>query len=124
MALTWRALACLPPAPPPGLQEWQVCQVTVGALGDVARAIERDILPYCDRLMLILLHNLQSNDVHRNIKPQILSCFGDLALAVGDSFEVSLGFRGLGLDSLPDQTPDPVLLRGDLALAVFEVRRV
>lgn len=71
-------------------QDWQVCQVTVGALGDVARAIERDIFPYCDRIMLVLLHNLQSNDVHRNIKPQILSCFGDLALAIGDNFEVYL----------------------------------
>eukprot|EP00887_Chlorella_sp_A99_P006846 scaffold2.g6846.t1 len=70
--------------------DWQVCQVTVGALGDVARAIERDIFPYCDRIMLVLLHNLQSNDVHRNIKPQILSCFGDLALAIGDNFEVYL----------------------------------
>jgi len=31
---------------------------------------------------------LQSPDVHRNIKPQILSAFGDIALAIGDRFEV------------------------------------
>lgn len=35
-----------------------------------------------------LLTNLQSSEVHRNIKPQILSAFGDIALAIGDRFEV------------------------------------
>ena len=38
------------------------------------------------------LHNrfMQSDAVHRNIKPQILSAFGDIALAIGDSFEAYL----------------------------------
>ncbi|KAL4428164.1 hypothetical protein ABPG75_002253 [Micractinium tetrahymenae] len=68
-------------------QEWQVCQVTVGVLGDICRAIEDGIYPYCDNIMQTLLTNLQSPDVHRNIKPQILSAFGDIALAIGDRFE-------------------------------------
>lgn len=68
-------------------QEWQVCQVTVGVLGDISRAIEDGIYPYCDAIMQTLLTNLQSSDVHRNIKPQILSAFGDVALAIGDRFE-------------------------------------
>lgn len=68
-------------------QEWQVCQVTVGVLGDICRAIEDGIYPYCDAVMQTLLTNLQSAEVHRNIKPQILSAFGDIALAIGDRFE-------------------------------------
>jgi hypothetical protein len=32
----------------------------------------------------------QSDAVHRNIKPQILSAFGDLALAIGDKYEIYL----------------------------------
>ena len=48
------------------------------------------MLPYCDRVMLQLVQNLQSPEVHRNIKPQILSAFGDIALAIGDKFVVSL----------------------------------
>jgi hypothetical protein len=68
-------------------QEWQVCQVTVGVLGDVCRAIEDQIYPFCDPVMQTLLTNLQSPDVHRNVKPQILSAFGDIALAIGDRFE-------------------------------------
>ncbi|KAK9806952.1 hypothetical protein WJX72_008531 [[Myrmecia] bisecta] len=68
-------------------QEWQVCQVTVGVLGDVCRAVEEQIFPYGDKIMQILLSNLQSNDVQRMVKPQILSCFGDVALAIGDRFD-------------------------------------
>ncbi|CAL5228954.1 g12186 [Coccomyxa viridis] len=73
-----------------GLQnykEWQVCQATVGVLGDVCRAIEDQIAPFTEHIMTILLHNLESADVQRNIKPQILSAFGDIALAIGDRFE-------------------------------------
>ena len=72
------------------VQEWQVCQVTVGVLGDVCRAIEDQIAPYTENIMRILLRNLESNDVQRNIKPQILSAFGDMSLAIGDRFEVCL----------------------------------
>lgn len=46
------------------------------------------IYPYCDAVMGTLLTNLQSPDVHRSVKPQILSAFGDIALAIGDQFEV------------------------------------
>ncbi len=66
-----------------------MCSVTVGVLGDICRAIEEQVLPYCDRVMLQLVQNLQSPEVHRNIKPQILSAFGDIALAIGDKFVVS-----------------------------------
>jgi hypothetical protein len=72
------------------LQEWQVCQATVGVLGDVCRAIEDQIAPYTEPIMTILLHNLESPDVQRSIKPQILSAFGDIALAIGDRFEAML----------------------------------
>lgn len=73
------------------VQEWQVCQVTVGVLGDVCRAIEEQIAPYTENIMRILLRNLESNDVQRNIKPQILSAFGDMALAISDRLEACLG---------------------------------
>jgi importin subunit beta-1 len=37
--------------------------------------------------MQLLISNLGSPDVHRSIKPLILSTFGDLALALEDKFE-------------------------------------
>jgi hypothetical protein len=36
-----------------------VCQVSVGVLGDIARALEDQLQPFCDSIMQILLHNLQ-----------------------------------------------------------------
>eukprot|EP00884_Botryococcus_braunii_P012569 jgi/Botrbrau1/21312/Bobra.0184s0023.1 len=69
-------------------QEVQVCIASIGVLGDVARAIEESICPYLDRIIHILLENLKSNEVQRQIKPHILAVFGDIALAVGDKFEV------------------------------------
>lgn len=49
----------------------QVCLSTVGVLGDLCRNVEVDLLPYCDEIMQLLIHNLGSNDVHRTIKPQV-----------------------------------------------------
>lgn len=59
--------------------------------------------------MQTLLTNLQSPDVHRNIKPQILSAFGDIALAIGDKFEVR-GCAGgcVGVRYCPGQRSKPL----------------
>ncbi|TQE01831.1 hypothetical protein C1H46_012631 [Malus baccata] len=37
--------------------------------------------------MTQLLKDLSSNQLHRSVKPPIFSCFGDLALAIGENFE-------------------------------------
>jgi len=68
-------------------QEYQVCSVTVGVVGDVCRALEEQVAPFCDRIVFQLLQDLQSNELHRSVKPLILSCFGDIALAIGVEFE-------------------------------------
>merc|ERR1712018_320752 len=42
--------------------------------------------PFTDEVMEVLLTNLRDNNVHRTVKPQILSVFGDVALAIGPEF--------------------------------------
>ncbi|OIV93622.1 hypothetical protein TanjilG_04854 [Lupinus angustifolius] len=68
-------------------EDYQVCAITVGVVGDVCRALEDKILPYCDGIMTQLLKDLSSNQLHRSVKPPIFSCFGDIALAIGENFE-------------------------------------
>nr|GEX42430.1 importin subunit beta-1 [Tanacetum cinerariifolium] len=68
-------------------EEYQVCAVTVGVVGDICRAIEDKVLTWCDGIMTQLLKDLSSNQLHRSVKPPIFSCFGDIALAIGENFE-------------------------------------
>lgn len=72
--------------------EYQVCAVTVGVVGDLCRALNKAIMPYCDGIVMQLLKDLESNDLHRSVKPPILSCFGDIALALEGDFEKYLPY--------------------------------
>lgn len=68
-------------------QEYQVCCAAVGLTGDICRGLKGKILPYCDDIMSVLLENLGNTALHRNVKPQILSVFGDMALSIGPDFK-------------------------------------
>jgi len=68
-------------------EEYQVCQAAVGVTGDICRALSSKVMPYSDEIMMMLLENLGNDQLHRSVKPQILSVFGDVALAVGIEFK-------------------------------------
>lgn len=46
-------------------EQHQVCAVAVGVVGDLCRALEGRILPYCDELITLLMQNLQASAHHR-----------------------------------------------------------
>lgn len=58
--------------------------------------------------MSVLLENLQSEILNRNVKISILSCFGDIALAVGPSFEPYLSTTMNVLRQAGSVQPNPV----------------
>mmetsp|Transcript_4795 Transcript_4795/g.15000 ORF Transcript_4795/g.15000 Transcript_4795/m.15000 type:complete len:845 (-) Transcript_4795:709-3243(-) len=66
--------------------DWQVCNAAVGTTGDLCRALEEKIFSYCDDIVQCLLEDLQNPELNRQVKPNVLSCFGDIALAIGGSF--------------------------------------
>lgn len=73
-------------------EEYQVCSISVGVVGDICRALDDKILPYCDNIMTLLLQDLSSGELHRYVKPPIFSCFSDVALAIGVHFEKYLPY--------------------------------
>ncbi|GMH29621.1 hypothetical protein Nepgr_031464 [Nepenthes gracilis] len=83
-------------------EEYQVCAVTIGVVGDLCGALEDKILPFCDGIMTLLLKDLSSNQLHKSVKPPIFSCFGDIALAIGDNFDKYLMYAMPMLQSAAD----------------------
>jgi len=68
-------------------EAYHVCVIAVGLVGDIARNIETKIQPYCDEIMTALINSLQNTTLHRSVKPPVLSCFGDIAMAIGIKYE-------------------------------------
>lgn len=68
-------------------EEHAMCSIAVGIVGDICRSLNELMLPYCDSIMNALLNTLQSPTLHRDVKPVIISCFGDIALAIGSKYE-------------------------------------
>ncbi|CAM0944222.1 unnamed protein product [Alopecurus aequalis] len=57
--------------------------ISIEVIGDYCHVLEGKMLPYCDQVMEVLHKGLSES----KLKPQIFSCFGDIALAIGDDFE-------------------------------------
>lgn len=74
--------------------EYTVCARAVGMVGDIARALGRDLMPHCDGMMEALLEIPNNPDptITRVLKPHVIACFGDIAFAVGGFFERYISF--------------------------------
>ncbi|KAF5353387.1 hypothetical protein D9756_007847 [Leucocoprinus leucothites] len=68
-------------------EDTQLCTTAVGLIGDLSRALGEGSVQFAESFMTVLLENLQSDVLNRNVKVSILSCFGDIALAIGPAFE-------------------------------------
>jgi importin subunit beta-1 len=65
----------------------EVCRVSVGLVGDISRAIEGKMQPYTNDIMDALVDSLKDADLDRSVKPPVLSCFGEIAIALNGAFE-------------------------------------
>ncbi|KZT37128.1 ARM repeat-containing protein [Sistotremastrum suecicum HHB10207 ss-3] len=68
-------------------EDTQLCTVAVGLIGDISRALGENSAQYANAFMSVLLENLQSAVLNRNVKIPILACFGDIAMAIGPAYE-------------------------------------
>ncbi|TKR93738.1 hypothetical protein L596_008142 [Steinernema carpocapsae] len=68
------------------VDETQVCSAAIGVVTDLARAFDKELLPLVQEIYSHLVMILEKCP-DRSIQPQVLSCIGDLALAVGGDFK-------------------------------------
>ncbi|XP_022211726.2 importin subunit beta-like [Drosophila obscura] len=67
-------------------QKYLIFCASIGLFVNICHALKEQLVPYCDEIMSVLMTNLMDPSVHRNVKPPILSAFGDLARAIGSHF--------------------------------------
>ncbi|KAF2843745.1 importin beta-1 subunit [Patellaria atrata CBS 101060] len=67
-----------------------ICAMAIGLVGDITRALGPQVQPFCDQFMNYLLNNLRSTSLGHQFKPAILQSFGDIAQAIGGSYEAYL----------------------------------
>lgn len=64
----------------------QTCVTAVGLVADLAQSLNAKIAPYLGALMDILGLDIINIDIKRELKPAIISCFGDIAGVMGPDF--------------------------------------
>ncbi|KAG8905172.1 karyopherin beta [Tulasnella sp. 403] len=67
-------------------EDSQLCTVAIGVIGDICRSLGEQAGVYAPGFMTTLYQTLQSTTLNRNVKISVLSCFGDIALAIGAGF--------------------------------------
>ncbi|KAI9190365.1 karyopherin Kap95 [Blastocladiella emersonii ATCC 22665] len=100
-----------------GLQspdEHLLCEVAVGTVSDMCRALEAGFATWAGGFMELLGAALTRPGVHPSLPPVIISCFGDIALAIGgakfttylDSVMTVLQQAAYAAQTMPEASPD------------------
>jgi len=84
-----------------------LCIVSVGVVVDICTAVGNQIQPYCDQIVTILKEALSDVAVSRDVKPPIISCFGDIAMAIGAAYEPYIQISVMMLMQAAGQSAPP-----------------
>jgi importin subunit beta-1 len=102
-----------------------LCKVAIGTLVDISVNVSGEILRFCDQIMATLMECLKDNSVDRSIKPVVISCLGDIALAIAGAFEPYLQVTTMLLmqaaqQQAPPEDEDMIIFINELRFAVLE----
>ncbi|KAI0033513.1 karyopherin Kap95 [Vararia minispora EC-137] len=89
-------------------EDTQLCTVAVGIIGDICRALGDQTAGYAGAFVTVLLENLSSDVLNRSVKIAVISCFGDIALAIGPQFEPYLETVMGILNQAAQMQPNPL----------------
>jgi importin subunit beta-1 len=107
------------------VQAQSLCIVSVGVVVDICTAIGAQIQPFCDQIMSATTECLRDGSVHRDIKPIVISCFGDIAMAIGAAYEPYLSVSTMLLmqassQQPPDDDDEMIVFINSLRLSILE----
>lgn len=106
-------------------QTYTLCTITIGVITDMCEAVEGKIQPFCDAIMGGLREALQDMTVNRDVKPVVISCFGDIAMAIGAAYEPYLQMSVMLLmqaaqQRAPEGDEDLIFFINSLRLSILE----
>lgn len=66
--------------------ESPICDHSIGLVVDICHSLGDSFMPYCQGFMTILGNIISNINIRRELRPLILSCFGDIASSIGNEF--------------------------------------
>ena len=97
--------------------------VSVGVVVDICGAIGTAFQPFADAVVQVLLECLRDGSVFRDVKPTVVSAFGDIAMAIKAAYEPYLQVTVMLLMQASQQTaesPEMIDFINTLRCAVLE----
>jgi importin subunit beta-1 len=82
-----------------------LCQTAVGVVVDICGAIGPALQPFADGIMSALFACIRDENIHREVKPIVISCFGDIAMAVSVAYDPYLPISGMLLMQASNKQP-------------------
>jgi len=92
-----------------GLQQFSIdsmLSVSVGVVVDICAAIGPAFQPFADAVVQVLLQCLRDGSVVRDVKPTVVSAFGDIAMAIQGAYEPYLQVTVMLLMQASQQTAE------------------
>lgn len=65
----------------------QTVSASVGLVEDLCRSLKKVVAPWCEQIIKALYEASLSDGLHKDVKPVILACFGEIALALEEGFQ-------------------------------------
>lgn len=98
-----------------------VCNSAIGLVVDISHSLGDSFIPYCQGFMTILGNIISNVNIRRELKPLILSCFGDIASSIGNEFIQYLGVvMGICLSAQTIQPTDDTIETEEFVLTLQE----
>mmetsp|Transcript_9239 Transcript_9239/g.22616 ORF Transcript_9239/g.22616 Transcript_9239/m.22616 type:complete len:670 (+) Transcript_9239:1-2010(+) len=107
------------------LELTNLCLICTGGVVDLCASLQNLIQPYADGIMEAMFNIIRDVSVHRDVKPAVISCFGDVAMAIGAAYQPYMQLTMMLLmqasqQQAPDDNDDMVAFINKLRCSVLE----